>query len=171
PELPDKPTIDETIPGIINIGWNGLLAPAGTPAPIIDKLNAVTVAARQDEAARPARHEQHAGGIRKPHRPRGRSLGANHSGDRYCVGIGRGVEAIDSAPASGVAQVIVELDCAAQLRSVLAVLGGCRIAARRENATFLFGTAGGGIGTWRPDRDRLERAWRNGCGGHALSGR
>jgi len=45
PELPDKPTIDETIPGIINIGWNGLLAPAGTPAPIIDKLNAVAVAA------------------------------------------------------------------------------------------------------------------------------
>jgi len=45
PELPDTPTIDETIPGIINIGWNGLLAPAGTPAPIIDKLNAVTVAA------------------------------------------------------------------------------------------------------------------------------
>jgi tripartite-type tricarboxylate transporter receptor subunit TctC len=45
PELPDKPTIDETIPGIINIGWNGLLAPAGTPPPIIDKLNAVAVTA------------------------------------------------------------------------------------------------------------------------------
>jgi tripartite-type tricarboxylate transporter receptor subunit TctC len=45
PELPDTPTIDETIPGIINIGWNGLLAPAGTPAAIIDKLNAVAVAA------------------------------------------------------------------------------------------------------------------------------
>ena len=45
PELPDTPTIDETIPGVINIGWNGLLAPAGTPAPIIDKLNAVAVAA------------------------------------------------------------------------------------------------------------------------------
>jgi len=45
PELPDTPTIDETIPGVINIGWNGLLAPAGTPAPIINKLNAVAVAA------------------------------------------------------------------------------------------------------------------------------
>jgi tripartite-type tricarboxylate transporter receptor subunit TctC len=45
PELRDTPTIDETIPGIINIGWNGLLAPAGMPAPIIDKLNAVAVAA------------------------------------------------------------------------------------------------------------------------------
>ena len=38
PELPDVPTIDETIPGVINIGWTGLLAPPGTPKPIIDKL-------------------------------------------------------------------------------------------------------------------------------------
>ena len=44
-DFPDLPTIDETIPGVINIGWNGLFAPAGTPAPIIDKLNAVTAAA------------------------------------------------------------------------------------------------------------------------------
>jgi tripartite-type tricarboxylate transporter receptor subunit TctC len=42
-DYPDLPTINETIPGVINIGWNGLLAPAGTPTPIIDKLNAVTV--------------------------------------------------------------------------------------------------------------------------------
>jgi tripartite-type tricarboxylate transporter receptor subunit TctC len=45
PELPDTPTIDESVPGVINVGWNGLLAPAGTPAPVIDKLNALTVAA------------------------------------------------------------------------------------------------------------------------------
>src|SRR2546426_1498241 len=45
PELPDTPTIDETVPGVINVGWNGLLAPAGTPTPIIDKLHALTVAA------------------------------------------------------------------------------------------------------------------------------
>jgi tripartite-type tricarboxylate transporter receptor subunit TctC len=45
PELPETPTIEETVPGVVNVGWNGLLAPAGTPAPIIDKLNAVTVAA------------------------------------------------------------------------------------------------------------------------------
>jgi tripartite-type tricarboxylate transporter receptor subunit TctC len=44
PELPDTATIDETVPGVINVGWNGLLAPAGTPAPIVDKLNALTVA-------------------------------------------------------------------------------------------------------------------------------
>src|SRR5260370_20127411 len=47
PELPDIPTIDETIGGVVNIGWDGLLAPAGTPAPIIDKLHAVAVAALQ----------------------------------------------------------------------------------------------------------------------------
>jgi tripartite-type tricarboxylate transporter receptor subunit TctC len=45
PEFPDTPTIDETIPDVINVGWNGLLAPAGTPASIIDKLNAAAVAA------------------------------------------------------------------------------------------------------------------------------
>src|SRR5262249_23790693 len=45
PELPDTPTIDETIPGVVNVGWNGLLAPAGTPAPIVDKLNALTLTA------------------------------------------------------------------------------------------------------------------------------
>jgi len=47
PELPDTPTINETIPGVINVGWNGLLAPAGTPVQIVDKLNAVTLAALQ----------------------------------------------------------------------------------------------------------------------------
>jgi tripartite-type tricarboxylate transporter receptor subunit TctC len=40
PGFPDVPTIDETIPGVINIGWSGLLAPAGTPKPIIEKLHA-----------------------------------------------------------------------------------------------------------------------------------
>jgi tripartite-type tricarboxylate transporter receptor subunit TctC len=45
PEFPVTPTIDEALPGIINVGWNGLLAPAGTPRPIIDKLNALAVAA------------------------------------------------------------------------------------------------------------------------------
>ncbi|MGZ5897866.1 MAG: Bug family tripartite tricarboxylate transporter substrate binding protein [Xanthobacteraceae bacterium] len=41
PELPDMPTIDETVPGVINIGWSGIMAPAGTPKPIIEKLNRV----------------------------------------------------------------------------------------------------------------------------------
>jgi len=42
--LPDVPTIAEAaLPGFEVVGWNGLLAPAGTPRPIIDKLNAEIV--------------------------------------------------------------------------------------------------------------------------------
>jgi tripartite-type tricarboxylate transporter receptor subunit TctC len=37
--LPDIPTVAETIPGFEMIGWYGLLAPAGTPAAVINALN------------------------------------------------------------------------------------------------------------------------------------
>ena len=38
--VPDAPTIAESgVPGYEVIGWNALFAPAGTPAPIINKLN------------------------------------------------------------------------------------------------------------------------------------
>jgi tripartite-type tricarboxylate transporter receptor subunit TctC len=37
--LPDVPTIGETVPGYEARGWNGILAPAGTPKPIIDRLH------------------------------------------------------------------------------------------------------------------------------------
>lgn len=37
---PNVPTIAETVPGFNNTGWRGLVAPAGTPQPIIQKLNA-----------------------------------------------------------------------------------------------------------------------------------
>jgi tripartite-type tricarboxylate transporter receptor subunit TctC len=40
PGFPDTPAINEVYPGVINIGWSGLMAPAGTPKPIIDKLHA-----------------------------------------------------------------------------------------------------------------------------------
>jgi tripartite-type tricarboxylate transporter receptor subunit TctC len=41
PELPDVPTIAEAgVPGYEATSWFGLLAPAGTPAPVIDKLDA-----------------------------------------------------------------------------------------------------------------------------------
>ena len=36
--LPDVPTIAETVPGYEALGWNGILAPAGTPKPIVDRL-------------------------------------------------------------------------------------------------------------------------------------
>jgi tripartite-type tricarboxylate transporter receptor subunit TctC len=39
-EFPDLPAVNEIVPGVYNIGWSGLLAPAGTPKPIVDKLNA-----------------------------------------------------------------------------------------------------------------------------------
>jgi tripartite-type tricarboxylate transporter receptor subunit TctC len=38
PQLPDVPTVAETIPGFENTGWFGLMAPAGTPKEIIDKV-------------------------------------------------------------------------------------------------------------------------------------
>ncbi len=37
--LPDVPSISETLPGYEARGWNGILAPAGTPKPVIDRLN------------------------------------------------------------------------------------------------------------------------------------
>jgi tripartite-type tricarboxylate transporter receptor subunit TctC len=39
PALPDVPSIGETIPGYEARGWNGVLAPAGTPHAIIDRLH------------------------------------------------------------------------------------------------------------------------------------
>lgn len=38
PQLPNVPAVAETIPGFENIGWFGLMAPAGTPKNIIDKV-------------------------------------------------------------------------------------------------------------------------------------
>jgi tripartite-type tricarboxylate transporter receptor subunit TctC len=37
--LPDVPPIGDTLPGYEARGWNGILAPAGTPKSIIDRLN------------------------------------------------------------------------------------------------------------------------------------
>jgi len=38
-ELPDVPPIGDTLPGYEARGWNGVLAPAGTPRPVIERLN------------------------------------------------------------------------------------------------------------------------------------
>jgi tripartite-type tricarboxylate transporter receptor subunit TctC len=38
--LPEVPTVAETVPGFESDIWIGIVAPAGTPAPIIGKLNA-----------------------------------------------------------------------------------------------------------------------------------
>ena len=39
PTLPDVPSVGETLPGFSGVSWQGLFAPAGVPAPILDKLS------------------------------------------------------------------------------------------------------------------------------------
>jgi len=40
PLMPDVPTIEEAgVPGYEVLGWNGILAPAATPGPIVERLN------------------------------------------------------------------------------------------------------------------------------------
>src|SRR3954470_22443642 len=36
---PDVPTVAETVPGYEHTGWFGIMAPTGTPKPIVDRLN------------------------------------------------------------------------------------------------------------------------------------
>lgn len=46
PAFPDTPTMAESgFPGVISLGWGGLLAPAGTPADIVQKAARETVRA------------------------------------------------------------------------------------------------------------------------------
>jgi tripartite-type tricarboxylate transporter receptor subunit TctC len=39
PQFPDVPTVAETLPGFVALGWQVLLAPLGTPQPIISKVS------------------------------------------------------------------------------------------------------------------------------------
>ncbi len=41
-QLPNVPTVAESVPGFENVGWFGLMAPAGTPGEVIDKIYADT---------------------------------------------------------------------------------------------------------------------------------
>jgi len=43
PEMPDLPTVAETIPGFEVVTWYGVMAPAATPKPVIAALNKVIV--------------------------------------------------------------------------------------------------------------------------------
>jgi tripartite-type tricarboxylate transporter receptor subunit TctC len=47
PQVPNVPTVAETVPGFENLGWFGLVAPTGTPSAIINKVHADTVKALQ----------------------------------------------------------------------------------------------------------------------------
>ncbi|MDP2411111.1 MAG: tripartite tricarboxylate transporter substrate binding protein [Pseudolabrys sp.] len=40
PNLPDLPTLNETVPGVVSSGWIVMMAPSGVPDAIIRKLNA-----------------------------------------------------------------------------------------------------------------------------------
>jgi len=49
---PNLPTVAETVPGFEAVSWNGFLAPAGTPAPVIDALrNEVSALVKKPEIA------------------------------------------------------------------------------------------------------------------------
>jgi tripartite-type tricarboxylate transporter receptor subunit TctC len=49
--MPDVPTLKEAgLPGFAYESWFGLMAPAGTPAAIIDKVNADAIEVLQDKA-------------------------------------------------------------------------------------------------------------------------
>ncbi len=51
PKLPEVPAIAETLPGFRTVTWNGLMAPAGTPQPIIERLSAECQKAMKDPSA------------------------------------------------------------------------------------------------------------------------
>jgi len=51
PLAPDVPTVKESgYPDYTVLTWNGLMAPAGTPAPVVEKIAAVVAAAVKDKA-------------------------------------------------------------------------------------------------------------------------
>jgi tripartite-type tricarboxylate transporter receptor subunit TctC len=59
PQLPDVPTVAEAgIAGYDSTGWFGVVAPAGTPGPVIDRLNAEITAALRDDAVQASMRAQ-----------------------------------------------------------------------------------------------------------------
>jgi tripartite-type tricarboxylate transporter receptor subunit TctC len=57
-ELPDVPAVAEVVPGFENAGWFGLMAPAGTPREVIEKVYRDTAKALQGEAFKVALAKQ-----------------------------------------------------------------------------------------------------------------
>jgi tripartite-type tricarboxylate transporter receptor subunit TctC len=49
-QFPDWPTVAETVPGFEMAPWVGLIAPAATPKPIVDKMTATMLAVMNDPA-------------------------------------------------------------------------------------------------------------------------
>ena len=67
PGLDDMPTIAETLPDFIFDGWFAIVAPAGTPADIVQRVNAATAGFLKDSTV----SERLAGFTMEPARPRG----------------------------------------------------------------------------------------------------
>src|SRR5450755_1653768 len=81
PIFPDVPTVAEQgLPGFEAVLHYGIVAPAGTPRPIVDKLNAALCKALESAGAKAHRHRRRraaaddAGTIRRRHRPRGNQM-------------------------------------------------------------------------------------------------
>ncbi len=56
--FPDVPTfIEDGFPSVMGDNWNGILAPAGTPEPVIAKFNTALVAALNDPGLRARLHQ------------------------------------------------------------------------------------------------------------------
>jgi tripartite-type tricarboxylate transporter receptor subunit TctC len=52
PEMPNVPSLSETFPGFEYTGWNGVFAPAGTPAEVVTRVNRdIEAVLRQPEVA------------------------------------------------------------------------------------------------------------------------
>ncbi|ARP95541.1 tripartite tricarboxylate transporter substrate binding protein [Bordetella genomosp. 13] len=58
PVLPDVPAVAETVPGFNVDSWYAVFAPAGTPAAVVDKVQAALAAAARDPAVQKAFLEQ-----------------------------------------------------------------------------------------------------------------
>src|SRR5260370_12061337 len=58
PQLPEVPAAAEVIPGFENAGWFGLMAPAGTPKDVIDRVYRDSAKALQSDDFRPRPAQQ-----------------------------------------------------------------------------------------------------------------
>ena len=58
PQLPDVPAVAEVVPGFENAGWFGLMAPAGTPRDVIEKVYRDTAKVLQSDAFKAALAKQ-----------------------------------------------------------------------------------------------------------------
>jgi tripartite-type tricarboxylate transporter receptor subunit TctC len=90
-QIPELPTMEELgFPGFEATAWFGLMAPAGTPKPILDRLYRETSDARGAQQAREPRApacRQRAGRVRGSDRGGNRRLGQDHQGRRHCGAI------------------------------------------------------------------------------------